>query len=771
MEYLISIFVIVFISFFFRFVRKNNGQIKEKDLKITNLNGQIKENDLKITNLNGQINEKDLNITNLIGQIKEKDLKITNLNSQINEKDLKITNLNGQIKEKDLKITNLNGQINEKDLNITNLNVQIKEKDLNITNLIGQIKEKDLKITNLNSQINEKDLNLTNLKGQINENSININNLVVKINEKEGNIINLNYQIVEKVKEMINLKDRDSKKDFMIQNSKIEIEELKKEIENLTKKLHCYIDKNEIPKDSVTEYDIIVDIPSVDYFSQLDKSWIVYLSNILKDKMENSNYFDPQRPLGSLLSEYSKYSTLACLGSFNIGKTFFINKYNGSYLPSGTRSQTIGLSLSISRDNETITIDTAGSNTALQVGEDKTEEQLARKESTEMFIRDMAFSLASIIIYVLNELTWTDQRFILALQSKIQSLRSEQNIRKTLIIVHNYQKVNSYEELLAETKTYIDSPFSGTYHHGDIKKITSKEEVVLFFTESVNDTHHYFLCNDKSDFGKRYNELTIERIRTYKNYNDNLDLDKVLLEGLQNNMVSYCKSPKKLKITQYNTSNHFRDVQTKGGEIDSNNNNNGPDEADKSLISKPLFGSSHNSQLLKDVCILHSAAQPRKSIIKQTLAFTISPETDSNRENDYKLIVNKIEFIGLKMVFSSGFKPMYDIVKVKDQLNILIEAPQIEKEDIEYDIKCIDNHQWYLNIKGIKKLKYDLNDPTTVYPNDLTSLNPSQNQRRDGSFEFSIPIPINYNPTEPNFILEKGVVSFTFKMFEIKKFK
>ncbi|KAM9980353.1 hypothetical protein ACTFIZ_008644 [Dictyostelium cf. discoideum] len=392
---------------------------------------------------------------------------------------------------------------------------------------------------------------------------LNLNEIKKKDNERkafEGLLLKKNIE-VENLKE--NLK--------VIENSlKKEIEKLSKDKIELVKKLNCYIGESSIPANAITEYDIIIDIPSVDYLSQSGKSWIIYVSNQLKQNMETLNY-NPNRPLHSLLKEYKKFSTLACLGVLNKGKTFFINKYNDTYLPSGTQAQTIGLSLSISSLNETITIDTAGSNTALQVYEDKTEEHLARKESTEMFICDMSFSLASIIVYVLNELTWNDQRFILALQSKIQSLRSENNILKKLLVVHNYPKVNSQEELLSEIKTYIESPFAGNFHHHhiDIKKIESKEEIVLFFVESVNETHHFFLCNDNSDFGKRYNQLTIEKIRTYKNYNDNLDLDNVLLTSLQNNMIPYCKSPKKLKIIEYESTIN---------QINNNNNNNNKNE-------------------------------------------------------------------------------------------------------------------------------------------------------------------------------------------------
>ncbi|KAK5581305.1 hypothetical protein RB653_001336 [Dictyostelium firmibasis] len=567
---------------------------------------------------------------------------------------------------------------------------------------------------------------------------------------------NKNKELIEKLKtkenEIKDLKETITSRDGEIENLKQEILSKNREIEDLTKKLNNYIGKIIPPENGITEYDMIIDIPSVDYFSKMGKSWMIYSSKSLKEKIQLGQGYNNERPLNSLIEEFQKYSTLACLGTFNKGKTFFINKYNDSYLPSGTRSQTIGLSLSISHSNETITIDTAGSNTALQVGENKSEEQLARKESTEMFIRDMAFSLASIVVYVLNELTWNDQRFIFALQSKIQSLRSEQNIRKTLIIVHNYQKVNSYEELLAEIKTYMDRPFNGVYHHGDIKKITSKEEVVLFFTESVNDTHHYFLCNDNSDFGKRYNELTIEKIRTYKNYNDNLDLDKVLLEGLQNNMVSYCKSPKKLKITKY-IAEEF------------NIENNNPDEAENNLKVKTLFtpSSDEKSVLLKEVSDLYKKVSPHKSRITQTPVFTISPESDINRENDYKLIDNKVEFIGLQMVFSTGFKPMYDMVKIGDFLHYLIETPQMEMDEINCGENYVNGVR-YLHVTGEKKLRINSDEPTDVYPNNRTTLITSQNQRREGQFELSIPIPNNYYPKNPDIKLSKGVLSITFKL-------
>ncbi|KAM9967551.1 hypothetical protein ACTFIW_001635 [Dictyostelium discoideum] len=528
------------------------------------------------------------------------------------------------------------------------------------------------------------------------------------------------------------------------------IENLEKNNNELTKKLNCYIIKTTIPENGIKEYDIIIDIPAVDYFSQKETAWLVFLSQKLKEKMSGPIDFNPLEPFSSLFSEFKKYSTLACLGCFNIGKTFFINKYNNSYLPSGTQSQTIGLSLSICHNNETITIDTAGSNTSLKVGENRSEEQLARKESTEMFIRDMSFSLANTIVYVLKELTWTDQRFILALQSKIQSLRTEQKINKTLIIVHNYPKINSMEELLVEIKTYMDHPFNGTFHHQiDFKTIKSKDEVVLFFTESINNSYHFFLCNDNSEFGKKYNDLTIEKIRsTNKEYNDKLDFDKVLLSGLQNNMVSYCKSPSKLKISEF----------TKDDKITENCHK----ENGKILFDKE---SGEFSVHLKELTEIYEKVTPHKTTISQIPIFKIYPENDSNRENEFKLIDNKVEFIGLQMVFWNGFRPNYDIVKVGSDLRYLIEVPQMVLDEIFHETKY-ENTKWNLIVKGVKKLQFDMKNSESGYPSDETSFCLSNNQRRDGSFELILNIPNNYHPKNPDVVLEKGVLCFTFKLIE-----
>ncbi|KAN0047402.1 hypothetical protein ACTA71_001784 [Dictyostelium dimigraforme] len=561
--------------------------------------------------------------------------------------------------------------------------------------------------------------------------------------ELEEELKNLKIKEEENQKKSEKLENEIKKK---VEEFKKTYEKLEMENNNLKKKLNSYTGNNPIPVESVKEYDIIIDIPSVDYFSKKDTSWNIYLSNKLKEKLEK-NGCNISKPLSSLLSEFKDFSTLACLGSFNKGKTFFINKFNYSYLPSGTQSQTIGLSFSICHNNQTIAIDTAGSNTALQVGEDKSEEQLARKESTEMFLRDMSFSLANIIVYVLNELTWTDQRFILALQAKIQSLQKE-NIIKKLIIVHNYPKINTMEELLLEIKTYMDSPFNGIFHHGDFKGIKSKDELVLFFTESKNGTFHYFLCNDNSEFGKRYNELTIEAIRTtHKCYNDNSDFDKVLLNGLQNNMVPYCKSPEKLKISKFVDGDKLIPLQNE--------------------YSKQLFNaeSKESSIFLKEISELYDSLIPHKSTITQTPTFKITPDTDSNRENDFKLIVNKVEFIGLQMVFSSGYKPMYDIVPVGKDLLFLIEVPQMDLTDITYETKY-QNEKWILIVRGLKKLKYNSNDPESCYPWEKALFNHSNNQRRDGSFELPLPIPSNYYPKDPYITLEKGVLSFTFKSIE-----
>ncbi|KAM9978780.1 hypothetical protein ACTFIY_012528 [Dictyostelium cf. discoideum] len=98
------------------------------------------------------------------------------------------------------------------------------------------------------------------------------------------------------------------------------------------------LDLTPIQENGVREYDIVINIPYVNCFPQNKTEWFVYISQILKEKMNEPNGFNPLELLNSLFAENKKHSYVVCYGNFKMGKTFFINKINNSYLPNGTQS-------------------------------------------------------------------------------------------------------------------------------------------------------------------------------------------------------------------------------------------------------------------------------------------------------------------------------------------------------------------------------------------------------------------------------------------------
>jgi len=144
--------------------------------------------------------------------------------------------------------------------------------------------------------------------------------------------------------------------------------------------------------------------------------WPIYVSNEIS--VELSHCKTDEEAFNQLrLSD--TYTVVSVFGLFNRGKTHFLNQIGGVRLASGKKVHTKGLSFRIPRREglNLVLLDTAGSNSPIT--EEVTEEAMAQKRTSEILIQELAFSLADIMIVVLNELTWADQEYIKILQRKI----------------------------------------------------------------------------------------------------------------------------------------------------------------------------------------------------------------------------------------------------------------------------------------------------------------------------------------------------------------
>jgi uncharacterized coiled-coil protein SlyX len=112
---------------------------------------------------------------------------------------------------------------------------------------------------------------------------------------------------------------------------------------------------------------------------------------------------------------------VSVVGLYDKGKTFVLNNLAESNLPSGKKVTTAGLSfkyVDVEKGTKLILLDTAGSYSPVKI---TNECSIIEKEATEMFILDLVFDVSDYFIFVVNDFTSLDQRYLDKLTRSLQS--------------------------------------------------------------------------------------------------------------------------------------------------------------------------------------------------------------------------------------------------------------------------------------------------------------------------------------------------------------
>lgn len=136
---------------------------------------------------------------------------------------------------------------------------------------------------------------------------------------------------------------------------------------------------------------------------------------------------------------------MAVVGLYDKGKTFVLNNLSVSNLPSGKKVNTKGLSfkyVDIEKGTKLILLDTAGSYSPVRV---ENNFSIIEKEATEMFILDLVFDISDYFIFVVNDFTSLDQRYLDKLTRSLHN--SPQKSFREVIVIHNFKEVESKEIL------------------------------------------------------------------------------------------------------------------------------------------------------------------------------------------------------------------------------------------------------------------------------------------------------------------------------------
>ena len=275
--------------------------------------------------------------------------------------------------------------------------------------------------------------------------------------------------------------------------------------------------------ESTKIYDIIININAMK--SLLDKGW--------KEEFPNDkSIYEEKKDKESVI--------VSVIGNANKGKSFILAKLSDVDLPSGFEIQTKGLSVKYPtiENKNIILLDTAGFQTPLVendvyiLSEDKDTLQeekylnevteLSRdKQMTECLLQKFVLTQANILICVVGELTYSEQKFLNKIKKDIQD--------KRLFVVHNLQNFTKKEQvvnyikdilmisLTFKLKEYVMINFENQNENEKKNNLyyleQFEEDKEDENTQIEHDIVHLIMANDKSEAGDYYNESTIKYLK------------------------------------------------------------------------------------------------------------------------------------------------------------------------------------------------------------------------------------------------------------------
>ena len=243
------------------------------------------------------------------------------------------------------------------------------------------------------------------------------------------------------------------------------------------------------------------------------------------------------------IDEFKKENgcVITAIGNSNKGKSFILSKISELEIPSGYHVTTRGLSIlfpdNLTKDSNKrfIILDTEGSQNAITIDDEKREEieklkeekkiekteEISRdKQMTENFLQSFALDSSHIVIAVVGQLTFQDQKFL----NRIKELSK----RKNLFIIHNLMflekkdQVENYIKDTIEAALFFKLEKQTMINLGNKKKENEKDnELRYIYVEEIGDDEkkkknhiiHLILAREGTEAGNYYNETTIDFLR------------------------------------------------------------------------------------------------------------------------------------------------------------------------------------------------------------------------------------------------------------------
>ena len=278
-------------------------------------------------------------------------------------------------------------------------------------------------------------------------------------------------------------------------------------------------------KEPTDIYDLVIDINAMK--SLLDKGWEEEFTDKGKQRYEEKK---------------NKPSVVvSVIGNQNKGKSWILGKISGEEIPKGYAVKTKGLSIiypTIDKQN-IILLDTAGFETPLVENDvyklSKKKDELSEKEyldevtdlakdrqMTEYFLQRFVLTQANILLVLVGQLTYTDQKFLNRIKKECGD--------KRIFIIHNLknlEKIDQVKEYIMDTlklSLTFKLKENNMIIFDDITEEEKKKHNYIYYTEEFNDDDddnnqvqqdivHLIMAKEGTEAGDYYNKTTIDYIK------------------------------------------------------------------------------------------------------------------------------------------------------------------------------------------------------------------------------------------------------------------
>ncbi|CAE7838024.1 unnamed protein product [Symbiodinium microadriaticum] len=219
----------------------------------------------------------------------------------------------------------------------------------------------------------------------------------------------------------------------------------------------------------------------------------------------------------------ARFRIVAVVGLFDKGKTFLINKLFGVNLPSGKLHTTKGLSFLWIEERRMLVLDSAGVQSTVSYRAQAVQDAILDAQTTESLMFEMISRIAHHMIFVVNDLTWFEQKYVAMLHQKYV----QGGQQKELVVVHNLRNTTEVQEACKLFSRQVTRCYDGEQSHlGE-----------LIFTQDAGagapPLHHIGLCYEFSKAGDAFNEKNRQHLLQSLEHRNSLGSELVLADILK----------------------------------------------------------------------------------------------------------------------------------------------------------------------------------------------------------------------------------------------